>query len=167
MFTYALLLVFPAAMFFAAAMDLFTMTIPNRISLALIASFAIAAPLCGLPAMAYASHLGAGLLMLGIGFLMFWRGWVGGGDAKLIASAALWVGLPQLLNYLLLVTLAGGVLAMAIMLFRSVALPPIVAVQPWAARLHDKDGGIPYGIAIAVAAIWIYPSTAWFASLGG
>lgn len=164
--TYALLMIFPAAMMFAAAFDLFTMTIPNRISLALIASFAIAAPLTGLSAVAYAHHIGAGLLMLGVGFFMFWRGWVGGGDAKLIASASLWVGLPSLLNYLLLVTLAGGVLALGMMMFRNLTLPLFISNQPWAMRLHDKDGGIPYGIAIAAAAIWIYPSTRWFMMLG-
>ena len=47
MYELAILTVFPAAVAFAGAMDLFTMTIPNRISLALVAGFAVLAPLAG------------------------------------------------------------------------------------------------------------------------
>ena len=48
MYEFAILTVFPFAVAFAGAMDLFTMTIPNRISLAMIAAFAVLAPLAGL-----------------------------------------------------------------------------------------------------------------------
>jgi prepilin peptidase CpaA len=164
-FEYALLLVFPAAMAFAGAMDLFTMTIPNRVSLAMVVAFFVAAPFTGLSLGAVASHAGAGMMMLVIGFGMFTLGWLGGGDAKLLAAAALWIGFDQLLGYLVLVTAAGGMLAMAILTYRSLTPPLWLCGQAWAVRLHDRSSGIPYGIALAVAGLWIYPSTSWFATL--
>jgi len=153
---------FPLAMAFAGSMDLFTMTIPNRISLALIAAFVVAAPYCGLSLYAIGWHLGCGLLMLVIGILMFSRGWLGGGDAKLLAAASLWLGFEHLLGYIVLVAMAGGMLATTILLYRWMTLPVCLMGQNWASRLHDRAGGIPYGIALAAAALWIYPSTAWF-----
>jgi prepilin peptidase CpaA len=162
---FALLLVFPAAMAFAGSMDLLTMTIPNRVSLALIAAFVLIAPFTTLGWYGFASHIIAGLVMLCVGIFMFARGWLGGGDAKLLAAAALWLGFEHLLGYIVLVAMAGGGLALAILLYRSVPAPIWATAQPWAMRLHDRRGGIPYGIALAAAALWIYPSTLWFTSL--
>jgi prepilin peptidase CpaA len=162
---FPLLLVFPAAMAFAGAMDLLTMTIPNRVSLALLAAFAAAAPLTGMPLPQVLSHLLAGFTMLALGILMFERGWLGGGDAKLLAAAVLWLGFENVVQYLFLVAALGGVLAAAILAYRGVVPPLWVATQAWAIRLHDRRTGIPYGIALAAAALWIYPSTNWFAVL--
>ena len=92
MYEFAILTVFPFAVAFAGAMDLFTMTIPNRISLAMIAAFAVLAPLAGLGLGNIAYHAGAGLLVLAIGVLLFIPGWIGGGDAKLAAASGLVVG---------------------------------------------------------------------------
>lgn len=162
---YAVFLVFPAALAFAGAMDLFTMTIPNRISLVLIATFPIAAYLTGMSWMDLGSHVGAGALMLVIGFGMFARGWLGGGDAKLLAAASLWFGFENLGPYLLLAALAGGVLAFVILMYRRIAPPLWLCNQSWAMRLHSAKTGIPYGIALAAAGLKLYPSTAWFTSL--
>jgi prepilin peptidase CpaA len=161
---HALLLTFPAIMAFAGSIDLLTMTIPNRVSLALVAIFPLAAGLIGLDWAALASHLGAGALMLVIGIAMFARGWLGGGDAKLLAAAALWLGFEHLAGYLLLAAIAGGALALLILSYRNVAPPAWMLGQAWAMRLHDKKVGIPYGIALAAAALWIYPSTLWFSA---
>ena len=165
MIEFPLLLVFPAAMAFAGAMDLLTMTIPNRVSLALLAAFAAAAPLTGMSWPQFFSHLLAGFTMLALGILMFERGWLGGGDAKLLAAAVLWLGFENVVQYLFLVAALGGVLAAAILAYRGVVPPLWVATQPWAVRLHDRRTGIPYGIALAAAALWIYPSTNWFAAV--
>ena len=162
---FMLFLSFPAAMAFAGAMDLFTMTIPNRISLGLIGAFIVAALLAPLGWGAIAGHLGAGLLMLAIGIAMFSLGWLGGGDAKLLAAAALWFGFEGLLQYLLLVSIAGGALALLILTYRSLAPPLWLCDQPWAMRLHSKAGGIPYGIALAAAGLWLYPTTPWLSNL--
>ncbi len=83
----ARLMLFPALMAFAAASDLLTMTIPNRISLALLAGFFVLAPLTGMGVHEILNHAGAGALVLVVAFGMFAMGWVGGGDAKVAAAA--------------------------------------------------------------------------------
>ena len=167
MLEYPLLLVFPLAMAVGGLMDLLTMTIPNRVSLALVAGFVPAALLTGMPWTVFAGHVGAGAMMLVIGILMFSQGWIGGGDAKLLAAAALWLGFEDLLTYAVLVALLGGALALVILTYRTF-IPPLWIGRPaWAVRLHDRKSGIPYGLALAAAALWIYPSTAWFAAAAG
>jgi prepilin peptidase CpaA len=163
---HALLLVFPAAMAFAGAMDLLTMTIPNRVSLALAAAFPVAAAFAGLPLEQALLHLSAGLLVLLIGILFFSQGWLGGGDAKLLAASALWIGLGDLVTYCAVVAILGGALALLILAYRRL---PIAALPGpgWALKLHRADSGIPYGLAIAGGALWIYPQTLWFAAFGG
>jgi prepilin peptidase CpaA len=164
---FAVLTVFPAAVAFAGAMDLFTMTIPNRISLAMVAAFLVLAPLAGLGPWQIAYHFGAGLVVLAICVLLFIPGWIGGGDAKLAAAVALWLGFDNLIPYVFWVALAGGMLATVFGAFRGMPLPAMVAAQAWAVRLHDRRGGIPYGIALAAGALCVYPQTAWFAKLAG
>jgi prepilin peptidase CpaA len=155
------LLLFPALMAFAASSDLLTMTISNRISLALVAGFLLLAVACGLPPQIILAHVAAGLLVLLAGFVLFARGLIGGGDAKLAAAAALWLGFGRLVEYVLLGAVLGGVLTLTLLAFRFMPLPTWLAQQTWAARLHQFDGGVPYGIALAAAALLIYPSTAW------
>jgi len=157
----ARLLLFPALMAFAAASDLFTMTISNRVSLALVAGFLVLAPLSGMGLPDVLSHLGAGAVLLVITFACFTFGWIGGGDAKVASAAALWFGFAHLMNYLLYASIFGGVLTLALMQFRQWPLPYILAGQPWLVRLHAKDSGVPYGIALALGALMVYPETDW------
>src|SRR5258708_31542537 len=105
----ARLLLFPALMAFAAASDLFTMTISNRVSLTLAAGFLALALLSGLGFYDILSHVGAGFTVLTVAFACFAMGWVGGGDAKVSAAAALWFGVCQLLIYVVLALVFGGV----------------------------------------------------------
>ncbi len=97
---------------------------------------------------------------------MFTRGWIGGGDAKLAAATALWFGFDHLLPYLLYASLFGGVLTLVLIQFRMAPLPELMARQDWMQRLHRKDGGVPYGIALAAAALTVYPQTGWMALIG-
>jgi prepilin peptidase CpaA len=119
-----------------------------------------------MPSQAILSHIGAGTAVLAVTFVFFSRGWIGGGDAKLAAATALWLGFDQLLNYLVYASLFGGILTLIIMRFRLMPLPAALAGQDWAKRLHRMDAGVPYGIALALAALAVYPNTAWMKSLG-
>ena len=160
------LLVFPAMMAFAASSDLLTMTISNRVSLALAASFFVLAVMWGMPLAEIGMHVGASAAVLVVAFVFFARGWIGGGDAKLAAATALWLGFDQLLNYLTIASILGGVLTLLIMRFRLMPLPALLAEQEWAKRLHRMDAGVPYGIALAIAALWVYSDTPFMKSLG-
>ena len=157
----ARLLLFPALMAFAAASDLFTMTISNRVSLALAAGFLVLAVASGMPLPDILAHLGAGALVLTLAFGCFAMGWVGGGDAKIAAAAALWFGFAQLMNYLLYASLFGGALTLLLLQFRQWPLPYALTGQTWLIKLHAKESGIPYGIALAIGALMIYPETEW------
>ena len=161
------LLLFPAAMAFAASSDLFTMTISNRVSLILVAGFFLLAAMTGMDLMVIATHIGAAFLVLVIAFIFFSQGWIGGGDAKLAAAVALWLGFDQLLTYFLYASLFGGVLTYLVIRFRLIPLPEFLARQEWACRLHRVDAGIPYGIALAAAALVVYPNTSWMTIAGG
>lgn len=157
------LTLFPALMAFAAANDLFTMTISNRISLLLIGGFAVLATVAGISLQDAMWHIAGALLVLVATFICFARGWMGGGDAKLAAATALWFGLSHhLMEYLLYTTVLGGGLTIAILLFRQWPLQPFMLSHPWIERLHNKKTGIPYGIALAIGAMLIYPDTKWF-----
>ena len=160
------LLLFPALMAFAASSDLLTMTISNRVSLILAGSFFVLAFWSGMPLATIGMHVAAGLTVLVVTFIFFARGWIGGGDAKLAAATALWLGFEQLLNYLTIASLLGGVLTLMIMRFRLMPLPALLANQEWAQRLHRMDAGVPYGIALAFAALTVYSDTPWIKSLG-
>jgi len=158
-------MVFPAAMAFAAMMDLFTMTIPNRISIALVGTFLVAAPITGMPLEQFVTHLGTGFAVLLVGIMLFAFGFLGGGDAKLLAAASLWIGLDELGPYLFVVTMLGAALSLSILAYRGM-LPPLWATRhEWAMRLYDKKSGIPYGLALSGAALWVFPTTAWFAAV--
>ena len=161
----ARLLLFPALMAFAAASDLLTMTISNRVSLALAAGFLVLALLGGMGFHDLLSHLGAGIGVLTVAFACFAMGWIGGGDAKLAAATALWFGFGHLMNYLIYASLFGGVLTLLLIQFRQWPLPYALCGQTWLLRLHAKDSGIPYGIALAIGALMIYPQTEWIKAI--
>ena len=152
--------IFPACMALAASMDLLTMTIPNRICLAIALGFFVFAAVFGAPLHLILWNLSCGAAVLVVMFTMFTLGWIGGGDAKLAAAAALWIGWGSLLDFSLSTAIYGGVLTVALLLMRKVPLPAPLARLEWLARLHHPKTGVPYGIALAAAAIMIFPETA-------
>lgn len=150
--------VFPFLMAYAAASDLLTMRISNRITGLVFIGFWVYALASGMAWADLLRHVAAGILTLVITFLMFARGWIGGGDAKLAASTALWIGLAHLLDYFILASLLGGPLTLAILSARTRPLPRPVLKLPFAVHLHDTKTGIPYGIALAAAALIVLPT---------
>jgi prepilin peptidase CpaA len=160
------LLLFPALMAFAASSDLFTMTISNRLSLMLAGGFFLLALIIGMGLATLGMHLAAAALVLVVAFIFFARGWIGGGDAKLVAATALWFGFGHLLDYLIWASLLGGALTLLLLQFRQFDLPQVLARQKWIERLHDANAGVPYGIALAAAALIVYPTTPWMTAAG-
>lgn len=163
----AALIVFPAAMVFAAFSDLFTMTIPNRVSLILVVVYFALAAYIPLSWNVIATHVSCGLAVLALTFVLFQRGWVGGGDAKLASATALWLGWENLLDYGLVASIAGGVLTLVILMMRWNELPSRLLSVKFIARLAEKTNGVPYGIALAIAGLLIYPQTGLWSRLGG
>lgn len=157
----ARLFLFPALIAFAAASDLLTMTISNRVSLLLLGGFVILAAFSGMPLQNIALHAGAGIAVLVVGFGCFAMGWIGGGDAKIAATTALWLGFDHLMNYLVYASLFGGALTLMVLQFRQWPLPYLLGSQQWLQRLHDRQSGVPYGIALALGALMVYPDTEW------
>ena len=153
-------------MIWAAVSDMMTMTISNRISIALVALYLVMAFATGQPWSAVGYHLACGLTVLAITFAMFAFGWVGGGDAKLAAATAIWIGFADLMAYAVAAAAFGGVLTLVLLLFRRLPLPDLLARQKWLARLHHPETGIPYGIALAAAGLFLYPETGiWMAAV--
>ena len=163
----AALILFPALMAFAASSDLLTMTISNRISLGLVAGFLILAVAAGLPLDEIMFSLSCGLVVLMITFGLFCVGWIGGGDAKLAAATAVWLGWGQVLDYGLVSSAFGGVLTLVLIQMRRWPMPAFLLKQTWFARLYDTKSGIPYGIALAAAGLVVYPHTPlWLKAVG-
>jgi prepilin peptidase CpaA len=160
------LFLFPALIAFAASSDLLTMTISNRLSLALAGGFFLLMIVTGMSLHAAGMHVAAAAIVLVVAFVFFSQGWIGGGDAKLAAATALWFGFDYLLDYLIYASLFGGALTLAIIQFRKIPLPAMLARQGWILRLHETDAGIPYGIALAAAALAVYPKTGWMPAYG-
>ncbi len=160
------LTLFPALMAFAASSDLLTMTIANRVSLILIGGFALLAVLSGMSGADVLSHVGAAGAVLAVAFVCFACGWIGGGDAKLAAATALWLGFGNLFSYLVYASLLGGALTLLILQFRTMPLSRVLVGREWAERLHRQGAGVPYGVALAVAALLVYPQTEWMTAGG-
>jgi prepilin peptidase CpaA len=160
-----ILLTFPAAMAFAAANDLFTMKIPNRVSLVLIGSFVAVALLTRMPWETFGMHVAVGFAVLAVAFALFSANILGGGDAKLIAAGAIWMGSGHVVEYIAYVTIFGGILALAVLGYRNFLPAGALPLPEWARRLHTTGGPIPYGIAIAAAGLALFPATDLFRSL--
>jgi prepilin peptidase CpaA len=156
---------FPIMMVFAALMDVMTMKIRNRLVAGLILGYAVLAPLAGiaLDDMGLSLALAGGVFLAG--FTLFSMGWIGGGDAKLASATVLWLGAAHVLPYLLYTALLGGALTLAVLVFRQVELPVSWNVPEWAERLHSPQAGVPYGAAMAPAALMVFPHTPWVAAI--
>jgi prepilin peptidase CpaA len=136
----------------AAAWDVRHFLIPNELSIALVTL----ALLYGLltPGFGWLSHILAPLAVFGVGLLLFAKGWMGGGDIKLLTAVSAWTGLKGLLPLLVGISLAGGVLALVLILARRA-----FAGRP-GPRILAADAPLPYAVAILGGTLW-WASLAW------
>jgi prepilin peptidase CpaA len=142
-----ILLVFPSLLALAGAYDLITMSIPNKLTLALAVCFALLSPFSGMGAIVAASHVACGVVVLIAGFLCFNGGLLGGGDAKLLAVSALWLGWERLPGFLFATLIFNTVMAVAVV------------------RARSSAEATPCGAAIAAAGLLAYPYTQWIAGI--
>jgi prepilin peptidase CpaA len=160
--------VFPALVIVAAVKDVTSFTIPNWISLALVLAFAPVALAAGVGLADLGLHLAVGAGALVAGMAMFALRWIGGGDAKLFAASALWLGVSGLAPFMLATAVAGGLLALFLVALRAGPVRAYLPVGPqWVERLRATDGPAPYGVAIAAGALFAFPYTALGAGLAG
>lgn len=149
----------------AAVSDLRSYLIPNRIVLAIVAIYPVYLlnGLLGGNPVDWSGGVLAAALIFAVGFILFNLHVLGGGDVKLFSAVALWAGLNQLLLLVLVIGVAGGVLALAIVgaktailmrlpaNIRAVALPEGRFPMLRAAMQTPA----PYGAAIAFGGLFI------------
>ncbi len=133
----------------AALSDGRTLTIPNRLCLAVAILYLGRLPIIGTAA--WLEGIAVGTAILAFGFLAFSRGWLGGGDAKLLAAVGLWAGPGHVLAMLTITALAGGVLTALVLARR---YTPFLLSPGLRATEHGAPA-VPYGIAIAAGGIWL------------
>ena len=152
--------VFPFCMLFAAISDMLSMTIANRVSVLLVVVFALVAPMTGMDWATYGWHFAAGGLVLAVTFGLFALGGMGGGDAKLLAATAVWMGLNvNLVEYLVISTFIGGLLTLAILLYRNSPLSAFTGHNPFLRHFANPATGVPYGIALGLGGLITYPDS--------
>lgn len=161
--------VFVLLMGAAAISDLLAFRIPNGLVLGIALLFLLAAPAAGMPWQVTFWHLLAGVLLFALGYALFSFGLIGGGDAKLVAAAALWLGWTALPHFLLYTALAGGILAIAMLVWEVIRMHvELTASNPESSifkRIISLRPDLPYGVAIALGACAALTRTWWASSL--
>lgn len=152
--------IFPFCMVFSAISDTLSMKIANTVPLILTATFLLVAPFTGMPLDQIGWHLLAGMLVLSVTFVLFAVGGMGGGDAKLLAATAVWMGFGMpLLDYLTTTAVFGGLLTLAILAFRGSPLHIYAGSNMFLRNFGSDTKGVPYGIALGAAGLVAFASS--------
>lgn len=134
--------------------DLYRMKIPNVLVAMCLGGFFVFALLNEMAWSDVLMHLAAALLVFVIALIPYNIGAMAAGDVKFIAAIALWFGFEaELIAFVILFSFYGGILAFGILSYRHLPLPAIVRSWTWASNLYNPSKGVPYGVAIAAAAI--------------
>jgi prepilin peptidase CpaA len=158
---------FTAVMAVAAFEDFRRLTIPNLMPLLLCAAWPFYVAAAPLPGGTLGAALGAAGCALAVflgGAVLFARGWLGGGDVKLLSAATLWAGAPQALGLLVVTGLLGGALALILLSpFGKFASPARRLLgPPYFPPSHpgapESTAPVPYGVAIAGAGVIVVVS---------
>ena len=147
------ILCFAGLLCWALVSDALTMKIPNRISVGIVALYPAWVIATGMTLEHILMPLALAAGMLLAGFLAVDRGWIGGGDAKMLAAISLWAGEPLLLVLIFVTTLVGGVMATAAILSEAMRRRAVLARGgevngPFLTSVIKSK--IPYGVAIAI-----------------
>ena len=158
---------FTGLMAVAAVEDLRRLVIPNALILSLCVLWPVhlaVAPMLTLATGGLAAGCAAAVFVAGA--LLFSRGLIGGGDVKLLTAATLWAGPAATPAFVVWTALLGGLLSLALLtpLGAQIAIArPVVPGSPSAAANETQRVAVPYGVAIAAAAIivTIPPNFSW------
>lgn len=167
MIAFLALAVFPAALLVAAANDIYEFKIPNWVSIILVCAY----PAAGLAVGASPRVIAEGLLLgagaLTLGFALYAGKIVGGGDAKLFAAIAPWIGVGALGVFLFNTAIAGVVLAFSLAAFRQLPILPVYAHAPWLIQLHERKKDLPYAVALGAGGLLSFSQTPFFQLIFG
>jgi prepilin peptidase CpaA len=155
-------LLFIAAMAHVVVTDFRYARIRNWVVATLVASYLPLALAAGLPLLSILTAFAAGLLVFAAGFGAFAAGWVGGGDVKLAAVIALWLGAEQTAPFLLCASIFGGALALALLAVRTLLPATAASAAPGG---EQSRLALPYGPALALAGVLLLRSSPWAGAL--
>ena len=161
MFELLIFALFPALMIGAGVGVCLTMRIPNWLNAFIGLSFFGAAFYTGMPLEQIGWHLVASAIVLVTGFGLFAFGYIGGGDAKLMAVAALWLGIGHLFEFLIIMTIAGGALAIAMKFWWWIRLESELRGFKRIKSVIKSSIELPYGIAVATGALFAFKHSWW------
>jgi prepilin peptidase CpaA len=157
---------FPVLMIIAGAGDALSLRIPNWLTLFIAGSFFPLAWATGMPLDVFGLHVLTGVAFFVVGFLLFSFGLFGGGDAKLLAAAALWFGTAQALPFLVFTIFAGGILAILVGIWSMISMDWEIHEIKWTTKLRTLRPNVPYGYAFAIGAILAFPQSWWMGASG-
>jgi prepilin peptidase CpaA len=153
--------VFPVLMIIAGTGDALSMRIPNWLTILIALLFFPMALLTGMPWSLLGVHVLVGVAMFFAGFAFFALGLFGGGDAKLLAAAGLWLGWPDLMPFLVMTAFAGGALALCVGLWSAINTASEIKGGSIFKHLGTLKPNVPYGYAFAIGAILAFPQSWW------
>lgn len=144
---------------YVATIDIATRLIRNEICMAL-ALLGLTGQFAS-PVQVVQSLIAAAILLLLL-LVIYTRGWIGGGDVKLLIALAIGLPLTGVIQLLTMTALAGGVLAVVHLMMRLLPYPRLApagsslvrrvyAIERWR---HLRNAPLPYGVAIACGGIW-------------
>ncbi|WP_025091565.1 prepilin peptidase [Brucella intermedia] len=160
MINFFALIFFPACMSAAIVHDAIYMRIPNWLCASLFVGY-VGIIAWAHPPLSFATmHFSAFICVLIAGFILFVTGVLGGGDSKLLAVTVLWIGWePALIDYLALVGIIGGLLALFALVTRF--LNAYLALPLWSPVWLTQQGyKIPFGVSLGAAGLIVYPDLA-------
>lgn len=149
------IIMFAGLLAWAAVSDFRTYLIPNSVSISVAVLYPAHVLASAVP-VDWQGGLVVGFAAFVVGFAMFALRYAGGGDVKLLAATALWAGPQNILPFLLLTTLAGGMIALLTGThFRFMRPWPDSALAPDETAALKLRSSVPYGIAIAAGGLWL------------
>ncbi|PZF78718.1 pilus assembly protein CpaA [Aestuariivirga litoralis] len=161
------MLLFPLIMVLAAARDVMTRRIPNRLVILSVVAFFPLALIAGMPWWLVLVHGATAASLFVAGLVLFALGILGAGDGKLMAAAGLWLGFPASILFIGLTAISGALLAAAMALFVLLELEVSARSSAAGDAFRQLSPKVPYGFALAAGAILATPFSWMMRAAGG